>query len=354
MRRLLVVTILVVLLPAQAASAALVGEFDAAIRNVRPWGGYTVVASARVYDTTGVPAPRLASATVHFPAGASLRSRFLKRRYFCDGAKLLANPDPALCRGAEFASGSVLLDARPAIQDPVPASIWLFLAPGGERKSRAGIVILVRSNERSPAWNFDVLNGYLVREPHSAARFGYRLELPTTLQPLLPQVTLSLIEMQLRIRGLEQRRRVHVCVRRARGRCAARRRRTKRTFWLRLPNCPRGRKVSFGADYAFLGGKTITKRRRVSCSRFRDLPSAHKKGAIPTSAPSRKPGPLLAAKTEHAKDAGSPCAGCTGATEDAGRRRFAASQSGGGLLDGALANASGRTRCRPASPGRHS
>jgi len=268
MRRLWVVTILVVLVPAQTASAALVGEFDAAIRNVRPWGGYTVVASARVYDTTGVPAPRLASATVHFPAGASVRSRFLKGRYFCDGSKLLANPDPALCRRAQFASGSVLLDARPAIEEPVPASIWLFLAPGGERGSRAGIVILVRANERSPAWNFDVLHGYLIREPKSAARFGYRLELPTTLQPLLPQVTLSLIEMQLRIRGLEQQRRVAG--------------RTKRTFWLRVPDCPRGRKVAFGADYAFLGGKTITKRRKVSCSRFLRLPSAHRKGEIPT------------------------------------------------------------------------
>jgi hypothetical protein len=284
MRRLFLATILLLVLPsAPPASATLVGEFDAAIRNVRPWGAYTVVSSARVYDTSGAPAPRLASAIVHFPVGASLRSRFLKSRYFCDGAKLVANPDPALCRGARFASGSVLLDARPAIQDPVPASIWLFLAPGGERGSKAGIVILVRANERSPAWNFDVLRGYLIRDPNDKSRFGYRLELPTTLQPLLPQVTLSLTEMQLRITGLAQRRRVRVCVRHAQGHCAARRSRIRRTFWLRVPACPRGRKVSFGADYAFLGGKTITKRRKVSCSRFLDLPSTHKKGGIPTS-----------------------------------------------------------------------
>lgn len=269
------------LVPAPAG-AKLVGEFDAAIRNVRPWGGYTVVASARVYDTTGAPAPRLASATVHFPAGASLRGSFLSDRYFCDGARLVVNPDPALCRKAEFASGSLLLDARPAIDDPVPASIWLFLAPGGERGSRAGIVILVRANQRSPAWNYDVLHGFLIREPRNARRFGYRLELPTTLQPLLPQVTLSLIEMKLRIPGIVSERRVQVCIRRAAGRCVRRRRGTRRTFWLKVPNCPRGRKVSFGADYAFLGGRTITKRRNVGCSRFLDLPSAHRKGEIPT------------------------------------------------------------------------
>jgi hypothetical protein len=281
-KRLSLATLLfLVVLPLPAAAAKLVGEFDASIRNVRPWGAYTVVASARVYDTTGAPAARLSNATVHFPRGASLRSRFLTSRYFCDSAKLVANPDPALCRSAQFASGSLLLDARPAIEQPVPASIWLFLAPGGDRGSKAGIVILVRANERSPAWNYDVLHGYLVPERGGASGFGYRLELPTTLQPLLPQVTLSLIELKLRIPGIEQRRQVSVCVRRARGRCAARRSRTRRTFWLKVPSCPRGRKVAFGADYAFLGGKTIAKRRKVSCSRFLNLPSTHNKGTIP-------------------------------------------------------------------------
>src|SRR5437762_14033729 len=77
------------------AGAKLVGEFDASIRNVRPWGGYTVVASARVYDTTGAPAPRLASASVHFPRGASLRNSFLSDRYFCDGSKQIGR---ASCR----------------------------------------------------------------------------------------------------------------------------------------------------------------------------------------------------------------------------------------------------------------
>jgi hypothetical protein len=282
-RLLLPALLFLTLLPAPGARAELVGEFDAAVRNVRPWGAYTVVASARVYDTTGAPAPRLASATVHFPRGASLRKRFLTGRYFCDGARLQVNPDPALCRNAQFASGSVLLDARPGIQEPVPASIWLFLAPGGARGSTAGIVILVRANERSPAWNYDVLHGFLIPEARSAAGFGYRLELPTTLQPLLPQVTLSLIEMRLQIPGIEQRELVRVCVRRAQGRCTARRRKTRRTFWLKVPTCPRGRQVAFGADYAFLGGKTITKRRKVSCSRFLDVPSTHKKGTVPTS-----------------------------------------------------------------------
>jgi hypothetical protein len=280
MRRLFALAFLVLLVPAGHADAKLVGEFDAAIRNVRTWGGYTVVASARVYDTTGAPAPRLARAIVHFPRGASLRRRFLSRRYFCDRARLLADPNPNRCPGAAFATGSLLLDARPAIEEPVPASIWLFLGPGGERGAQASVVALVTANQRSPAWNFDVLDGYLIKEPGSQSRYGYRLELPTTLQPLLPQVTLSLIEMKLRISGLQEARRVRVCVHRSGGRCTERRRRTRRTFWLKVPDCPRGRTVAFGADYAFLGGQTIVKRRDVSCSRFLH-PYTGGKGEIP-------------------------------------------------------------------------
>jgi hypothetical protein len=264
-----------------SAEADLVGQFDAAIRNIRPWGAYTVVASTRVYETSGDPAPRLASAVVHFPRGASLREAFRRKRFFCDPAILQKNPDPALCRNAQFASGSLLLDARPAILDPIPADISLFLAQGGKRGSSATVVALVKSNQRSPAYNYEVLEGFLVQDSGDR-RFGYRLELPTLLHPLLPEVTLSLIEMKLRITGLALSRRVRVCATRGRGgRCLRRRTRQRKLFWLKVPECPRGRKVTFGADYAFQGGSEISRKRKVGCSRFLDLPTAHRKGRIP-------------------------------------------------------------------------
>jgi hypothetical protein len=263
------------------AQADLVGQFDAAIRNIKPWGAYTVVASTSVYETSGGPAPRLASAVVHFPRGASLRGAFLRNRFFCDPAKLQKNPDPTICRNAQFASGSLLLDARPAILDPIPADISLFLGQGGERGASATIVALVKSNQKSPAYNYEVLEGFLVKDTGDR-RFGYRLELPTLLHPLLPQVTLSLAELKLRITGLALSRRVRVCVARGRGgRCLRRRARHRKLFWLKTPECPRGRKVTFGADYAFQGAKTISRRRKVGCARFLDLPTAHRKGHIP-------------------------------------------------------------------------
>jgi hypothetical protein len=261
---LIAVLALLATMPAPPARADLVGQFDAAIRNIRTWGGYTVVASTRVYETSGAPAPQLASAVVHFPRGAALRERFLRPRFFCDPAELQRDPDPALCENARFASGSLLIDARPAIEDPVPADIHLFLGKGGPGVT-ATVVALVKSNQRSPVYNYEVLQGFLVKEHDGDRRFGYRLVLPTLLRPLLPSVTLSLAEMKLRITGLT----------------IERRKRPRKLFWLRTPDCPRGRKVTFGADYAFQGAKPISRKRSVSCSRFLDLPSAHRKGTIP-------------------------------------------------------------------------
>jgi hypothetical protein len=250
--------------PVPFARADLVGQFDAAIRNIRTWGGYTVVASTRVYETSGKPAPQLASAVVHFPRGAALRRSFLTQSFFCDPATLQKDPDSALCGNAQFASGSLLLDARPAIADPISADVSLFLAKPAGNGAAATVVALVKSNQRSPAYNYDVLEGYLFREGPNR-RFGYRLELPTLLRPLLPYVTLSLAEMKLRITGLT----------------LERRKRPRKLFWLRTPDCPRGHKVTFGADYAFKGAKPISRRRSVSCARFLDLPTAHRKGSIP-------------------------------------------------------------------------
>jgi hypothetical protein len=274
----------VALISPAAASAKLVGEFDAAVRGVKKYGGYTVVASANVYDTSGVPAPQLATAVVNFPRGAALRRQFLVDRFFCDGEKLVRNPDPRLCRNAEFARGEILLDGRPVIADPLHADIHLFLTSGADRGATAGVVVLVKSNQKSHAYNFEVLRGYLFNESGRDTSFGYRLELPTRLEPLLPGLTLSLAEFRLKVRGLQLTKRVRRCVQRTlgtRGRCLARRAVTRRVFWIKTPRCPPARKISFGADYAFDGRRTLFKRRKVSCARFLRRPTVHRRGRIP-------------------------------------------------------------------------
>jgi hypothetical protein len=275
---------LVGLVAVPAAGARLIGQFDAGLRNVTANGSYTVVASGRVYETSGAPAPQLVSAAIHFPRGAALRRQFLIPRFFCDGSKLQKDPDPALCKRAHFAGGTMLLDARPVIADPFSVNVDLFLTRGNERGATAGVVVLVKSNQKTPVYDYQVLRGYLFRESAAGGRFGYRLELPTNLRPLLPTVRLSLAEFQIRMRGLTLRKRVNRCVRRSRvrpARCLERRAASRSVFWIKPPRCPRTAKVSFGADYAFEGASQISKRRRVSCRRFLRQRTLHRRGRIP-------------------------------------------------------------------------
>jgi hypothetical protein len=246
------------------AEAELVGEFNARLKDVkRASGEYTVVADARVYDTAGVPPPPLASAVVHFPRGAALRRAFLADRFLCDPAPLEVTPDPLLCRNGEFASGRIVLDARPHILEPFSADVHLFLGRG-RAGALATVVTLVIPNELTPAYAFQVLEGQLYNDSAAGKRFGYRLELPTKVKPLIPGLTLHLAEIHLTIDGL-----------------ALRRRGRRPLFWTRVPDCPRSRKVSFGADYSFEGEPTISPRRRVSCRRFILRPTVQREGKIP-------------------------------------------------------------------------
>jgi hypothetical protein len=255
---------LAVLTPATPAQAELIGEFNARLKDVkRSYGAYTVVADARVYDTTGAPPPPLDAATVHFPRGAALRDRFLAPRFLCDPGPLEIRPDPLLCRDAHFARGRIVLDARPHIQEPFSADVHMFLGRGSGG-AVANVVVLVIPNQLTPAYAFQVLEGRLLNRSPAGRRFGYTLELPTKVKPLIPGLQLHLAEVHLRIEGLTMRRR---------GRRAL--------FWTRVPRCPASRKVSFGADYAFDGGQAISRRRRVSCRRFIRRPTVQREGQIP-------------------------------------------------------------------------
>lgn len=278
------VVALTTLATAPLAQAELIGRFDAGLRNIKTYGAYTVVASGRVYETSGQPPPLLSTAVIHFPRGAALRQQFLVPRFFCDGTKLEKDPNPALCANAHFAAGTMLIDARPAIPDVFEVDVNLFLTKGTENEATAAVVILVKSNDKTPVYDYEVLRGYLFKDSPAGKRFGYRLELPTTLRPFLPEVKLRLAEFHLKMRGLTLTKRVRRCVKRTRGsegRCLRRGTRPERVFWIRTPDCPRSKKVSFGADYAFEGDSLITKRRRVSCRRFLDRPTLHRGGRIP-------------------------------------------------------------------------
>jgi len=118
----------------------------------------------------------------------------------------------------------------------------------------------VHSNQQSHAYDFQVLEGNLFRE---SGRFGYRLELPVKVRPILPTIKLRLAELSLTLHGL--RTVVH----------------GRKVFWTKVPPCPRARRVSFGADYEFEGKAAIRKRRRINCRRFVRRPAVERHGRIP-------------------------------------------------------------------------
>jgi hypothetical protein len=277
-KAMLVALVLAIAAPVPDAGAALVGEFNARLKDVRTWGAYTAVLESRVYETDGRPPPDLAQAQVHFPRGAALRRPFLTDHFFCDPQELALTRDARVCRRSHFGSGEMVLDGRPWIADPVHVSTDLYLGSPSEPGAVAAIVVLVTSNQRSHAYDWQVHQGNLFRE---SGRFGHRLDLPVNVRPVLPHVRLRLAELSLRVKGLHVTRRVRRCVRRASGRCLARRTQARKLFWTRTPACRRGRKVAFGADYAFEGRPVIRKRRRLSCSRFLRRPSAERRGTIP-------------------------------------------------------------------------
>ena len=245
---------------ATPAHGQLVGEFYARLEGVKLWGAYTAVLESRVYETDGSPPPDLEHAEIHFPRGAGIRERFLRPRFYCDAAKLLTTQNPSVCRHAHFGSGTMLMDGRPWIADDVHAAIDLYLGRASTPGAIAAAVVLVHSNQQSHAYDFQVLEGNLFRE---SGRFGYRLELPVKVRPILPTIKLRLAELSLTLHGLRTV---------AHGR---------KVFWTKVPPCPRARRVSFGADYEFEGKAPIRKRRRLNCRRFVRRPAIKRHGHIP-------------------------------------------------------------------------
>jgi len=254
---LFVIAPLVVAAPAQGK---LVGEFNARLKGIKLWGAYTAVLESRVYETDGSPPPDLDHAEIHFPRGAGIRERFLRPRFYCDPAKLLATQNPSVCAYAHFGGGKMILDGRPWIADDVHADIDLYLGKATVPGALAAAIVLVHSNQQSHAYDFQVLAGNLLRD---SGRFGYRLQLPTKIRPILPTVKLRLAELSLTLRGLRTV---------VRGR---------KVFWTKVPPCPRARKVSFGADYEFEGEAPIRKRRKINCRRFIRKPVVERRGHIP-------------------------------------------------------------------------
>src|SRR5436190_14072902 len=207
---------MVVIAAVGVARAEVVQEFGFSIKDVRADGRYTVVFNSRSYDSDGGTPAVLLSNTIRLPKGAVLRKRFMNARYYCDLKKLVdkirtdhpnaphfndlvnetlrgARTAPrrasdliAVCRFAHLGGGTALIDARPFVQQPIPAHFEMFWSKPG--KGVVGTMAVVGSaDESNPvvAQNptirdtHPILHVDFVDEPTPDGLYAYKLVLPT-------------------------------------------------------------------------------------------------------------------------------------------------------------------------------
>jgi hypothetical protein len=294
------------------AQAEPVQQFTFQLTNLTPDGRFTLVFSARTFDTTGAVPPMLTEQYTRSPAGAVFNRAFLNKGWYCDGPKLrddlnrdlassgipftkrVADLTPFIrklsrsrsardrkalanaktCDRARIGSGSVVIDARDAIRaldEPVPGKFAMFLSGPTAPGAIAGFTVLGAAVESAPVVRRNpvvaavhvALNANFFNDPSPDGVYGYRLELPV--EPV-DGFRVSLAEIQATIPGLTIAR--GTCLKQGRGgRCAQVQRRT--AFWFTRPTCPPSGQISFLTFFGYDDPQPdITKTVSLACPRF--------------------------------------------------------------------------------------
>jgi hypothetical protein len=286
------------------AQGVVVQEFSYQVKDVKPDGRYTVVFNSRSYDPNGGIPDELNELYQRLPKGATVPKAFRKARYYCDAKKLVdkvriekgsgrftpylekllkgkkkpprnAKNNVAVCRFARIGKGTVLVDARPFEERPIPADLQLFWT-----KPAAGAVaafsIIGIPDERAPVVSQNptiretvpTLNANFYDEPTPDGLYQYKLVLPAG---PVNGIRVSVAEVNVTVSGLTLQKKQRKCVKRKRGRCVKRKVTTKRTFWFTEPPCPPSRQLSFQSFYGYKDPavqdqlKTVT----IPCPNFR-------------------------------------------------------------------------------------
>jgi hypothetical protein len=300
---------LAVLASVSIAQAEPVQEFSFQLKDVKPDGRFTVVFTSRTFDTTGAIPPLLRENYLRLPLGSKLSPKFLNRRYYCDGQKLLSslqeNPDTSVkfykrvenlkalekklkgpsdrkrlqnlkvCERAKVGQGVVQVDARPFINELIPAKIYLFFGKGTVKNAIASFWIIGVPDENAAI----VRNTPVVRDtrvaiasnffndPTPDGKYGYRLQLPAG---PIGGINISVAEVNVTTKGLTLLKKKVKCLKRKHGKCAKRRVTRTRYFWFTRPTCPPSGQLSFLAFYGYDDPTPdITKQITLPCPRFR-------------------------------------------------------------------------------------
>lgn len=287
------------------AQGVVVQEFSYLIKDVKSWGGYTVVFSSRSYDPdpTVIPA-ELDEYYQRLPKGATVPKLFRNKRFYCEAKKLVdkvrmdkgsgrftpylekllkgkKKPPKSskdligVCRYARIGTGRVLVDARPFEQRRIPADLQMFWtkpAPGAV----AAFAIVGIPDERAPvvAENPTVretvptLIANFYSEPTADGLYDYKLALPAG---PVNGIRVSVEEVNVTVKGLTYVKKTTRCKRKKRGKCVKRKTTTKRTFWFNEPTCPQSRKLSFEAFFGYKDPAVpdVLKKYLLDCPKFR-------------------------------------------------------------------------------------
>jgi len=306
---LLSAALLALVVPLAVAQADVVQTFDFQLKDIKPDGRFTVVFSSRSYDTTGAQPPLLTSNYIRLPAGAKLNKAFLNKRYYCDSAKLLSTlqafpntrvvfskrlenlgatikdlksrhvdakslANAKVCKRAETGRGTVLVDARPLLDEPVPAKIFLYFgkatAPGGVASFRIiGVPdessAVVRSNPTVMNTRVAVDPSNFINDPTSDGLYGYKLVLPAG---PIGGLRISVAEVHVTNTGLTLTKKKKTCLKKKKGKCVKRKVKKTIVFWFNRPPCPSSGKYSFQSYYGYENGTSATKSIQIPCPNF--------------------------------------------------------------------------------------
>jgi hypothetical protein len=283
---------------AGVAQGVVVQEFSFQVKDIKTWGGYTVVFSSRSYDPSGGIPAELDQNYLRLPKGATVPRVFRKKKYYCEAKKLVdkvrlekgsgrftpylekllkgrkKQPRSAknlvdVCRFARIGKGRVLVDARPFEERPIPADLQMFWtkpAPGAV----AAFAIVGIPDETYPVVRENptvretvpTINANFYSEPTADGLYDYKLVLPTG---PINGIRISVAEVNVTTTGITHKK--AVCKKRRRGKCV--RKRTKRTFWFTEPPCPPSGQLSFEAFYGYKTEPDQLKSVSIPCPDFR-------------------------------------------------------------------------------------
>lgn len=303
MKRLVAAAATLAILGATAvAQGVVVQEFSFQIKDIKSWGGYTVVFNSRSYEPSGGIPDELKQNYLRLPAGATVPKLFRNKRFYCEAKKLVDQVrmdkgsgrfTPYLnnllkgrktiptnnknlikvCRFARIGTGRVLVDARPFEERPIPADLMMFWtkpAPGAV----AAFAIVGIPDETVPVVKENptvretvpVINANFYSEKTPDGLFDYKLVLPTG---PINGIRISVAEVKVTTTGLTYTKKTKKCVRKRGKRCVKRRTKTKRTFWFTEPPCPASGKLTFEAFYGYDTAPDELRRSEIPCPDFR-------------------------------------------------------------------------------------